>query len=147
MVQFSQLSFIFFAGNFRTAKIFTEYGIDFCCKGGIKLSDACEKNGVDLDKISAGLDPIAVEILKAKIKKEREAGKLILITSHIMSDLEELTNQAVYIFEGEVYFNDTIESLKEITGEDKFSPAIAKLMQWTLKKKATNRNLSHVETT
>lgn len=100
-----------------------------------------------LDEPTAGLDPIAVEILKAKIKKEREAGKLILITSHIMSDLEELTNQAVYIFEGEVYFNDTIESLKEITGEAKFSPAIAKLMQWTLKKKSTNRQMSHVETT
>ncbi len=100
-----------------------------------------------LDEPTAGLDPIAVEILKAKIKKERIAGKLILITSHIMSDLEELTNQAVYIFDGEVYFNDTIESLKEITGEDRFSPAIAKLMQWTLKKKSTNPKMSHVETT
>lgn len=97
-----------------------------------------------LDEPTAGLDPIAVEILKAKIKKEREAGKLILITSHIMSDLEELTNQAVYIFDGEVYFNDTIEGLKEITGEERFSPAIAKLMQWTLKKKSTKREMSHV---
>lgn len=97
-----------------------------------------------LDEPTAGLDPIAVEILKAKIKKERELGKLILITSHIMSDLEELTNQAVYIFEGEVYFNDTIENLKEITGESRFSPAIAKLMQWTLKKNSTNLQMSHV---
>ncbi len=46
------------AGNFRTAKIFTDYGIDFCCKGGIKLSDACEKKGVDLDKISAELEQV-----------------------------------------------------------------------------------------
>lgn len=46
------------AGNFRTAKVFTDYGIDFCCKGGIKLSDACEKKGVDLDKISAELEQI-----------------------------------------------------------------------------------------
>lgn len=100
-----------------------------------------------LDEPTAGLDPIAVELLKAKIKKERIAGKLILITSHIMSDLEELTNQAVYIFDGEVFYNDTIENLKSITGEDRFSPAIAKLMQWTLKKKATKPEMSHVETT
>lgn len=100
-----------------------------------------------LDEPTAGLDPIAVEILKAKIKRERAAGKLILITSHIMSDLEELSNQAIYIFEGEVYFNDTIEILKEMTGEDRFSPAIAKLMQWTVKKKATKSEMSHVETT
>lgn len=96
-----------------------------------------------LDEPTAGLDPIAVEILKSKIKKEREAGKLILITSHILSDLEELTNHAIYIFEGEVFFNDSIESLKDITSEEKFSPAIAKLMQWTLKKKSTNKALTH----
>lgn len=98
-----------------------------------------------LDEPTAGLDPIAVEILKAKIKKEREAGKLILITSHILSDLEELTNQAIYIFEGEVFFADTIESLKDITGEERFSPAIAKLMQWSLKKNPhNNKVLNHV---
>ncbi|MDE0561985.1 ABC transporter ATP-binding protein, partial [Algoriphagus sp. NF] len=50
-----------------------------------------------LDEPTAGLDPIAVEVLKAKIKKERKNGKLILITSHILSDLEELTNRAIYI--------------------------------------------------
>ena len=97
-----------------------------------------------LDEPTAGLDPIAVEILKAKIKKEREEGKLILITSHILSDLEELTNRAIYIYEGEVFFSNTIEELKEITGESKFSPAIAKLMQWTLKKKSSKTHLSHV---
>ena len=64
-----------------------------------------------LDEPTAGLDPIAVEVLKAKIKKEREEGKLILITSHILSDLEELTNRAIYIYEGEVFFSDTIEEL------------------------------------
>lgn len=41
------------AENFRTAKIFTDYGIDFCCKGGIELSVACEKKGVDLNKITS----------------------------------------------------------------------------------------------
>ncbi len=96
-----------------------------------------------LDEPTAGLDPIAVEILKAKIQKERSKGKLILITSHILNDLEELTNQAVYLFEGEVFFNDSIESLKEITGEEKFSPAIAKLMQWTLKKNVKTKELTH----
>ncbi|WP_297336127.1 ABC transporter ATP-binding protein [Algoriphagus sp.] len=97
-----------------------------------------------LDEPTAGLDPIAVEVLKKKIKKERKAGKLILITSHILSDLEELTNRAIYLFEGEVFFADTIESLKEITDEDRFSPAIAKLMQWTLKKNTAKKSLSHV---
>lgn len=97
-----------------------------------------------LDEPTAGLDPIAVEILKKKIKKERDEGKLVLITSHILSDLEELTNRAIYLYEGEVFFADTIESLKEITDEERFSPAIAKLMQWTLKKNTAKKSLSHV---
>lgn len=97
-----------------------------------------------LDEPTAGLDPMAVETLKNKIKKEREAGKLILITSHILSELDELTDQAIYINEGKVFFNDTISSLKEITGEEKFSTAIARLMEWSLKKKKTITDLSHV---
>lgn len=39
------------ADNFRTAKVFTEYGIDFCCKGGVKLSDACSTRGLNLDEV------------------------------------------------------------------------------------------------
>ena len=46
------------AENFRAAKIFTDFGIDFCCKGGVKLSVACENNGVDLDEITAKLEQV-----------------------------------------------------------------------------------------
>lgn len=97
-----------------------------------------------LDEPTAGLDPMAAEILKNKIKKERDSGKLILITSHILSELEELTEHAIYINEGEVFFNDTISSLKEMTGEGKFSTAIAKLMEWSLKKNNKKTELTHV---
>ena len=97
-----------------------------------------------LDEPTAGLDPMAVETLKNKIKKERDSGKLILITSHILSELDELTDHAIYIHEGEVFFNDTIAGLKDITGEEKFSTAIARLMEWSLKKKKEKTELSHV---
>ena len=90
-----------------------------------------------LDEPTAGLDPMAVEILKNKIIKERANGKLILITSHILSELDELTDQVIYIHNGQVFFNDTIDSLKDITGTSRFSSAIAKLMEWSLKKKET----------
>ena len=97
-----------------------------------------------LDEPTAGLDPMAAETLKNKIIRERQAGKTILITSHILSELEELTEHAIYINEGEIFFNDTISSLKEITGEDKFSTAIAKLMEWSLKKNTKKTELTHV---
>ena len=46
------------ADNFRTAKVFTEFGIDFCCKGGVKLSEACETRGLDTEKVIQELLPI-----------------------------------------------------------------------------------------
>jgi regulator of cell morphogenesis and NO signaling len=68
------------AGNFRTAKIFTEYGIDFCCKGGIKLSDACEKKGVDLDKISAELE----QLVKQKDESNYQDFGMADLVDHIV---------------------------------------------------------------
>lgn len=44
------------AENFRTAKVFTNYGIDFCCKGGITLEAACAKNGISLESITKELE-------------------------------------------------------------------------------------------
>lgn len=39
------------AEDFRTAAIFKKYGIDFCCKGGRTIADACEKKGIDEQNI------------------------------------------------------------------------------------------------
>src|SRR6188768_1708187 len=70
-----------------------------------------------LDEPTAGLDPVSVEILKDKIIHERQLGKLMLITSHVLSDLDELTSHVVYIYEGKIQYNDAIEKLKEETNE------------------------------
>ncbi|MGM0946706.1 MAG: iron-sulfur cluster repair di-iron protein [Bacteroidota bacterium] len=43
------------AENFRTARVFNQYGIDFCCKGGIKLNDACEKKGLSANQVASEL--------------------------------------------------------------------------------------------
>ena len=69
-----------------------------------------------------------MELLKTKIANEKKRGKLILITSHILSDLDELTTDLVYLFEGRVQFDDTIEALKAQTEQSKLSRAIACLM-------------------
>jgi len=81
-----------------------------------------------LDEPTAGLDPVSVEILKDKIRKEKSAGKLFIISSHILSDLEELSSDVVYIFEGKIQYHDSIEDLKSQTGETRLSKAIANLI-------------------
>lgn len=81
-----------------------------------------------LDEPTAGLDPVSVELLKEKIIEERKRGKLIIVTSHIMSDLEELAERVIYLHEGNIRYNSSIQELKGATGESRLGKAIAKFM-------------------
>ncbi|HLW42539.1 MAG TPA: ABC transporter ATP-binding protein [Flavobacterium sp.] len=82
-----------------------------------------------LDEPTAGLDPLASEVLKEKIIKEKEKGKLILITSHLLSELDDLITQIIFMQEGQVHFHKTVEELKQETGEQKISKAIAHILK------------------
>ncbi|MBK7037411.1 MAG: ABC transporter ATP-binding protein [Bacteroidetes bacterium] len=81
-----------------------------------------------LDEPTAGLDPLSAELLKDKIKNEKEKGKLIIISSHILADLEEITTHVVYLIDGELEFFKSMESLIKETGTQNLSKAIAKIM-------------------
>lgn len=81
-----------------------------------------------LDEPTAGLDPVASEILKEKIKSEIKKGKLIIITSHILSELDELLTQAMYMQEGKLLFHKNINVLRDETGQQKLAKAIANVM-------------------
>lgn len=82
-----------------------------------------------LDEPTAGLDPVAVEILKEKIIREKKSGKLLIVTSHILSDLEEIATHMVYLFEGSVRYNSPVEEMKKETGEKTFAKSIATLIR------------------
>lgn len=82
-----------------------------------------------LDEPTAGLDPLATEILKEKIRKEKQKGKLILITSHILSDLDDIITEVIYMQEGQLRFHKSLEQLKQDTGQTHLSRAIASVMQ------------------
>jgi Cu-processing system ATP-binding protein len=82
-----------------------------------------------LDEPTAGLDPLSSEILKEKILKGKAQNKLILITSHILSDLDELTTHIMYLQEGKMEFFKEIGQLREETGELKLGKAIARIMK------------------
>jgi Cu-processing system ATP-binding protein len=81
-----------------------------------------------LDEPTAGLDPLASEILKQKIQKEKNAGKLILITSHIMSEVEEIADSIAYIVEGEAKFYMSIAEIKSESGEERLGKALFHLL-------------------
>lgn len=81
-----------------------------------------------LDEPTTGLDPAAMILLKQLILKEKQKGKTILVTSHIMSFVEEISDQVIFILEGKIYFKGTINELKEMTKQDNFEHAIANLL-------------------
>jgi Cu-processing system ATP-binding protein len=82
-----------------------------------------------LDEPTAGLDPLSSEILKEKILQEKSKNKLILITSHILSDLDELTTHVMYLQEGKVRFMKELANLQKETGEIRLGKAIARIMR------------------
>lgn len=84
-----------------------------------------------LDEPTAGLDPLASELLKEKIIKEKNKGKLILITSHLLSELDDLITEIIFMQDGEVHFHKKVADLKAETNEEKISKAIAQILKKT----------------
>lgn len=82
-----------------------------------------------LDEPTAGLDPLASEILREKIIKENKKGKLIFITSHILSDLNDLITHVIYMNEGKLLFKKSLPNLQKETGEEKLSRAVSSIMK------------------
>ncbi len=80
-----------------------------------------------LDEPTTGLDPISLLRLKELIQVEKAKGKTILITSHIMSFVEEVSDEIVFLLEGKIYFKGSISELKESTSQPDFEHAIASI--------------------
>ncbi len=82
-----------------------------------------------LDEPTAGLDPLASSRFKDLVAASRDAGKTIIMTSHVMSELEELADRVLFLLEGTVIFSGGLEELRERTGEAKLERAVARLME------------------
>jgi Cu-processing system ATP-binding protein len=80
-----------------------------------------------LDEPTAGLDPVSCGILKDKIIQEASEGTTVVLTSHILSDVDELAANLVYLLNGTIIFHGTVEELKSQTGDEKLDRAIATL--------------------
>jgi Cu-processing system ATP-binding protein len=83
---------------------------------------------VILDEPSAGLDPLANGILKQKIRDATRGGATHLITSHVLSELEELADDVLFLLEGRVHFSGNLDVLRASTGERRLERAVGKLM-------------------
>lgn len=82
-----------------------------------------------LDEPTAGLDPRSSSLLKDKILAERRAGRTFVITSHVMTELEELADDVIFISEGKVRFSGSVRQIKDLTRQANLERAVAELMQ------------------
>jgi Cu-processing system ATP-binding protein len=81
-----------------------------------------------LDEPTAGLDPLSSEILKNKILVEKEKGKLIIITSHVLSELEDMITRVIYMQDGNIRIDASLDDLLLQTGENKLGKIISKAL-------------------
>ena len=97
-------------------------------KVNIVLAFMFDSDLIVLDEPTNGLDPIALIHLKEIIQKEKDKGKTILITTHIMSFVDEVADEIVFLLDGKIYFKGTVEALKKQTNNDNLEHAIANLI-------------------
>ena len=81
-----------------------------------------------LDEPTAGLDPVSSSAFKDKIRREQARGATFVLTSHIVSELEELADDVVFLLDGRVCYYGAADALKEEAGTDRLERAIAHLM-------------------
>ncbi|MCO5279939.1 MAG: ATP-binding cassette domain-containing protein [Chitinophagales bacterium] len=82
-----------------------------------------------LDEPTAGLDPIASEILKDKIIEARKKGILLLITSHLLSELENIASQIIFMEDGNLILHKNVEELKSDTGQSSIAKSIIHILK------------------
>ncbi|OYV64792.1 MAG: hypothetical protein B7Z72_12840 [Gemmatimonadetes bacterium 21-71-4] len=82
-----------------------------------------------LDEPTAGLDPVASSVFKDKILALRKLGRTCLITSHVLSELEELVDDVVFLLDGGVRFAGPVADLKRTTRQVTIERAVAELMR------------------
>lgn len=97
-----------------------------------------------LDEPTAGLDPVSLVRLKDLIEDHRTKGKTILITTHVMSLVEELADEVVFLLEGHIHFRGNLKVLRETFNETNVERAIAALLERQKGKTPFSANGHHV---
>ncbi len=97
-------------------------------KVGATLAMMFDPKILFFDEPTAGLDPRASHRFKQRVQSEKDSGKTIIITSHIMSELEQLVDHVIFILEGNVRFYGRMDDLLKQSNESRLESAIARLM-------------------
>jgi sodium transport system ATP-binding protein len=82
-----------------------------------------DPQNVILDEPSNGLDVMATRSLRHLILKLKDAGRCILFSSHVMQEVAALCDDICIIANGQVAIDDSIDGIRERTGQDDLEEA------------------------
>lgn len=81
------------------------------------------------DEPTVGLDPISRVRFKSRVKKEKENGKTALLVTHLLSEVEELADEIIFLMDGNIYYKGSPAELKDTQQENTLEKAIAKMLE------------------
>ncbi len=67
------------------------------------------------DEPTSGLDPLMESVFQEEVAKLKKAGKAILLSSHILSEVERLADKVVIIRQGKVVETGSLDELRHLT--------------------------------
>ena len=82
-----------------------------------------DPQNVILDEPTNGLDVMATRSLRHLILKLKDAGRCVLFSSHVMQEVAALCDDICIIANGQVAIDDSIDGIRERTGEDDLEEA------------------------
>ncbi len=82
-----------------------------------------------MDEPTAGLDPLSSRRVLAEADRVRSAGGTVLITSHLMEEVESLADRVAYLEEGTLRFLLPVREILEATGTDRLAKALPVMLE------------------
>ena len=67
------------------------------------------------DEPTSGLDPLMEAVFQEEVKALKAAGKAIILSSHILSEVEKLADRVAVIRKGEIVETGTLDDLRHLT--------------------------------
>jgi len=68
-----------------------------------------------LDEPTSGLDPLMEQVFQETVKEAKHEGKSVLLSSHILSEVEKLCDSVGIIREGEIIESGSLEEMRHLT--------------------------------
>jgi Cu-processing system ATP-binding protein len=81
-----------------------------------------------LDEPTAGLDPVSSGVLKEKIAEVRDAGRTVIVTSHVLSELDAIADDIAFLVDGRLRYSGSVHDLKLATRQLDLERAVAHVM-------------------